>query len=329
MATSKADKGFGVVQTGFSEQFNPADMHFPIGGSPMGGSAANFYSALFGKLVFNKVGGGIAYSSGQWTETKTGTSAAIAPGTLGGILHTAGSTSTFNTNSQSIATWTPTLGKKIVGGALLRTSDITTVGFEFNIGSSAVDPATTNYTDVIGLKMAVGAGVILGKVRGQSGTQAVTGTLFTATAATDFYVGFRLQTILRTLPNACTVTTGASSTAQTLSSVSNINVGDILYFATTAKAATVVSIAGLVVTVDQSISTTTAEVVTCYAQDGVFFTGSDIFGTTTTNFTAAQYQQSGRIFSTTPTALFMNLSTKGSAGTPTVSWRAAVLSVDL
>lgn len=176
--------------------FSMSDLHFAddkFGGrAPEGGIAAFLTGMLFEKNTFPVVGGLFPYTAAQWTVTATGTGAAAAQATTagGGIKLTCGSDSTFNTNLQSIEAWTPVANKRFVAMCRVQTSDITTVGFEFNVGSSQVDPATTNYTDVIGLKMAVGAGTVIGKVRGNSGTQATTGTLTTLVAATDHFMGF-------------------------------------------------------------------------------------------------------------------------------------------
>lgn len=177
--------------------FSPADLHFPtaLNGaacSPCARVPANRIAAMFAKDSFPEVGGGKGYNSAEWTVTTTGTGAAAASGTAagGGIVLTCGSDSTFNTNLQSKQIWTPVAGKWVTVLARLQASDITTVGFEFGIGNSQVDPNSTNYTDVVGYKMTVGAGTVVGKVRGNSGTQAATGTLYTMTAATDAFLGF-------------------------------------------------------------------------------------------------------------------------------------------
>jgi hypothetical protein len=265
MATSMIEY-FGTLpgKTGLN---SPAAFHFSTeraagGSEPCGWMPANILAQLFGKRTFPLVGGGMPYAAGEWTTTTTGTGAAIADATTGGILLTCGSDSTFNTNLQSKLAWTPVAGKHIVGLAIVQTSDITTVGFEFNLGNSQVDPATSNYTDVIGVKMAVGAGTVLGKVRGDSGTQAASGTLTTLAAATQTFVGFH--------------------------AVLNATAGSV---------------------------------------DGAFFAGADIFSATTTYFTANQQTQAAAILTTPPT-MFMNLSAKGSAGNPTVSFNAAMFTID-
>lgn len=173
-----------------------ADFH----GSPEHGSLAlnptAFWPAfvaarLFSMDTFTMLGGGNPYASGGWTVTTTGTGAAAAQAITagGGVKLTCGSDSTFNTNLQSISSWTPVADKWMIAACRVQTSSITTVGFEFNIGTSQVDPGTTNYTDVFGFKNTVGAGAVIGKVRGDSGTQVVSSTLYTLTAATDAYFG--------------------------------------------------------------------------------------------------------------------------------------------
>ena len=162
------------------------------GRAPDGGLASLLQGWLFNHDSFPIVGGIMPYTAAQWTVTTTGTGAAVAQAITagGGILLTAGSTSTFNTNLESKAIWAPVASKRVVAIGRVQTSDITTVGFEFNFGNSQVDPATTNYTDVIGLKMAVGAGTVIGKVRGNSGTVANSSTLATLAATTDYFFGF-------------------------------------------------------------------------------------------------------------------------------------------
>jgi len=165
-----------------------------------GGQAAEGYLAafrvgeMFSKNMFPFVGGGHAYTAGAWTVTTTGTGAAVAGATTagGGLLLTAGSSSTFNTNLQSLQLWTPVASKRVVVLARVIPSDITTVGYELSIGTSAVDPATTNYTDAVKVKMAVGAGAVSGYVRGNAGTEAATAAAIgTAVAATEHMVGFQ------------------------------------------------------------------------------------------------------------------------------------------
>lgn len=332
MATGHFDYSHGTTHPGRADIINPADVMFPPGGAgghnPFGFFGSNILSNLFGKLTFPVIGGGYGYAAGNHTVTNTGTGGAAAQATNGGVLLTAGSSSTFNTNLQSLALWTPTVNKRIVAAAMVQSSDITTVGWEFNIGSSAVDPGTTNYTDVIGFKMAVGAGTILGKVRGDAGTQAVTGTLYTAVAATDLFMaisaGFRATDTTKNT----TVTTGASSTTQTLGSTANIVAGQVLYFATTAVYRTVISVTNATqLVVDATLSTTTAEVVSIYQPYGSFFIGADHLTTTETAFSAAQLVQLGKIL-TTPVSMYCNLHAKGSAGNPTVTFGAVMAQVD-
>lgn len=171
--------------------------------NPTGMMTSFLAGHMFGMNTLAVLGGGIPYASGLWTVTTTGTGAAAAQATHpgGGVLLTAGSDSTFNTNLQSKAAWTPVADKWMLAHGRVQSSDITTVGWEFNIGASAVDPATTNYTDVIGFKMAVGAGTVLAKVRGNAGTQVTSSTLYTMTAATDAYFGFLFKLSATTASN--------------------------------------------------------------------------------------------------------------------------------
>jgi hypothetical protein len=301
-------------------------MHYPPG-SPHLWAASQLASRQFGKVAFQGIGDGLTYSSLDWTATTTGTSAAAAANTGGGVLLTCGSDSTFNTNLQSKNLWAPGVGKKLTAGAVVQVSDITTVGFEYSFGTSAVDPATTNYTDCIKFKMAVGAGTIVGAVRGGSGTQSATGTLYTAAAATDLYVGFNVDFGTAT-GLVTTAGTGASSATQALTSTNNIYAGDILYYATTAVYAAVVSVDSATgITVGTSISTTTSEVVTVYRPWGGFWIGATPQTATLTPFTSAQLVQLAKIVRAAP-SMYHNLSAKGSAGTPTVLFQAAQMERD-
>lgn len=180
---------------------------------------------MFSKNVLGALGGGRLYASAGWTVTTTGTGAAAAQASTagGGVLLTCGSDSTFNTNLQSISPWTPVADKWVLAHCLVQTSDITTVGFEFNIGTSAVDPGTTNYTDVIGFKMAVGAGAVIGKIRGNAGTQVTTSTLYTMTAATQAYFGILFKLSATAALNAGYLLYG--SAMNNLTGITNI--GDV------------------------------------------------------------------------------------------------------
>jgi hypothetical protein len=334
MSTNTFDYGFGQTHPGQAGNYNPGDMMFPPGNAigtqnPFGFAASNLPSAMFGKMSFPVVGGGFPYAVGEWTATVTGTGAAAAQSTNGGVLLTCGSDSTFNTNLQSRALWTPVANKRVIAAAILQTSDITTVGFEFNIGTSAVDPGTTNYTDVVGIKMAVGAGTMVGKVRGDSGTQSNSSTLYTATAATDFFVALQFNLgVPKSVDTKTTVTTGASSATQTVGNTAGMAAGDVLYFATTAVYRTVISVTNsTTVVVDATLSTTTAEVVTVFIVDGGFWAGADHLSATYTAFSAAQKVQAGKML-TTPQSMYLNLHAKGSASNPTVTYAAAFAQVD-
>jgi hypothetical protein len=72
----------------------------------------------------------------------------------------------------------------------LSVSDITAVGFSVGIGNSQADPATTDFTDGIYLRKPATTALVTGRVRGDSGTAAATGTLATAVNNTDILIGF-------------------------------------------------------------------------------------------------------------------------------------------
>jgi len=176
----------------FPDDFKFSDAQINTGRYPGGGFPDNLLAQMVGMRTLVLTGGGIPYVSGSFSETKTGTSAAIAQATsdsVGSLLYTAGSDSTFNTTGISVPLWTPVAGKRIIGIAKLQVSSITAVGFDFAIGNTQVDPHTTNYTDGIGIRMAVGAGTTTYKARGNSGTE-VTQAGTTLTAATDICMAF-------------------------------------------------------------------------------------------------------------------------------------------
>lgn len=324
----------GNTHPGLSNSIDPSTMAFTgpkIGTAalPSAGFPAFLPGLLFGMQPLAIIsGGGFGYKSTDFTVTATGTGAAAARSTGGNVLLTCGSDSTFNTNLQSIDLWTPVPDKWIYGVARVVPSDVTTVGFEFGLGTSAVDPGTTNYTDCIKLKMAVGAGTTVGRVRGDSGTEAASGTLktFTATAG---WVGFKANLgVAKAADTATTVTTGASSTTQTVGSTKHIQAGDLLYFGTSAVYRSVSSVASTTsLVVDTTISTTTAETVTVYRPMGSWWAGSTYAGMTSTDFTAAQLIQLGRILQT-PASMYGNLHAKGSASNPTIAYGPAVIMVE-
>lgn len=329
MATSSGDFGFGQTHPGHSYNVSPATKHFP-GGSVFMRASSNRAARTANKVPFQGIGDGVTYSTLDWTATTTGTGAAAALNTGGGVLLTAGSDSTFNTNLQSKNLFAPGVGKKIQAWMRVQTSDITTVGFDWSFGTSAVDPSTTNYTDCIKFKMTVGAGTVVGRVRGGSGTEAASATLYTMAAATDAFFGFNVDLgTLKSPDTATTVTTGASSTTQTVGSTKGMQPGDVLYFATTAVYAAIASITdGVTVVLGASISTTTAEIVTVYGLSGSFWAGSSVSTAVETPFTAAQLVQLARIVRASP-SMYHNISAKGSASNPTVLVGSAQMERDL
>lgn len=314
----------------------------PSNGDPLAYHPANAFSKNFQKLVLAEIVQG-AYpntTTGQlWTVSVPNTGDSFAPATTqgGGVLATCGSDGTFSTNAASVLTWTPVVNKWVCAAAILQTSDITTVGFEFGIGSTQIDPATTDYTDCVGFKMAVGAGTIIGKVRGNSGTVANSSTLYTATAATDLFCALAFNLGVPVLEGSTVLGTGASSTTQTLAvatapqraALSQIALGDIIYFATSAlyRRITAINYTTGVLTVDATLSSTTAEAITVFRPGGGFWIGADVDSTTFTAFTDAQLTQLAKIL-TTPPSFYLNLNAKGSASTPTVLWKTVMNAID-
>lgn len=336
---SKAHEDWGWAERFPSRKstWSPADAFFPDK-SPFGHMGSNPIARKFGARPFQGIGDGLTYSTLDWTVTTTGTSAAAAADVSGGVLLTSGSTSTFNTNLQSITNYTPGAGVGapasdvgwIAGGWILQSSSITAEGFDVGFGASTVAPQNADYTDTISFRMAVGAGTIVGRVRGDSGTAASTATLFTATAATDLFLGFyaSLGKAKRGILGT-TVTTGASSATQTVGSTAGMAVGDLLYFGGATKLWRVVSSItnATTVVVNASISTTTADAVTQMYVQGQWWAGATYQTAVVTPFTANQLIQLAQILST-PVAMYHNICATGSAGNPTVLVKAAHLERD-
>lgn len=387
----------------------PADFHFsPASASrvqdPCGFMAANTLGELFCKNVFPMVSPGTGYNANLWTTTATGTGAAVADSSAagGGILLTTGSTSTENTNLQSLQIWAPLAGKpqRIVGLARVIPLDITLSGFEFSFGTSAVNPMGTDYTDAVSIRMLQATPGIIGKVRGSSGagvrlgipkaastntavttgassaTQTLTTTsnisagdclyfvttaayrqvasvtngtvvvldltvstttaevvkifapLYTAAAATEYFVGFQVGVLSKGVADT-TVTTGASSTTQTVGSTANMAVGDLVYFVTTAKYRQVLTIPTSTTFTTVSVSTTSAEVVKIFVVDGGFWAGTDIKSALYTPFNADCVTQIGLLFGQTSVpSMYMNLNAKGTTTTSSVQFASALFTAD-
>lgn len=164
-------------------------LHYPdadIYGARM---AANLIAKAVNKTCGPIVGCGYPYAAGEWTVTATGTSAAAATNGSGALL-TAGSDSTFNTTLQSLRTFSITEGYWLSFFAQVKVSDITAVGFDMGVGTVQVDPHTTNYTDGIYFRKAATTAPVIGRVRGNSGTVADSGTLATSVNDTFISMGF-------------------------------------------------------------------------------------------------------------------------------------------
>lgn len=146
---------------------------------------------MFEKRTFPILGGGLPYSSGQWTETKTGTGAAIAEATTagGGALFTTGSTSTFYSGVQSKWGVTPTAGKRYSFQAIVQVSHATQVGFNIGFANVQAGPTGTEYTDFVGFRKAPTSASVYGTVIGNSGSVTQTSSaLKTAVAATEYRI---------------------------------------------------------------------------------------------------------------------------------------------
>ena len=170
-----------------------AQYFFPMEDFIGGKMGANQLAMGLYNDMFPIVGAGEgAYAATAWTVTTNGTSAAVAsaatPG--GGVLMTAGSTSTYNTNLQSVNYVVPTTARYYGAAFRVQGSSITTSQWSLGLGNSQPLPFTTDYTDTVCIQKAALTGVITGRVRGASGTAAVTGTLDTIANATEFMCGF-------------------------------------------------------------------------------------------------------------------------------------------
>ena len=154
--------------------------------------AANKIAEMFEKNVFPRIGFGHPYVAAQWTVDTAGTGGAVAESSVagGGILLTTASDAAFNNNHQSVQIWTPAAGKIVSCWARVTPNDVDKIGFKIGIGDAQADPFATNYTDCVVISKAVATGIVTGAVRGNSGTQAVSGTLVTMTDASTADLGF-------------------------------------------------------------------------------------------------------------------------------------------
>lgn len=189
---STSNKFYMPTHPGLAGVVRVKDVHVPVEDGILAYMAANGLSALFNKNQWPVIGGGLAYTSGQFNITTTGTGAAAAEATTpgGGLLVTTGSTSTFNTDLSSKMVWTPVANKVIAFGARVQVSHATQIGFDLGIANSQADPQTTDFTDAIVFRKAVGGATVVGRARGDSGTAASTGTLLTMVAATEVEIGY-------------------------------------------------------------------------------------------------------------------------------------------
>lgn len=127
------------------------------------------------------------YSASDWTETTSGTGAAIADDLSngGGVLLTAGSTSGKEAGVQSAKQVAPLSGQVVLCGLEFSLSHASNGGFYFGMGNVQADPKGTFYTNFIGLVKATGAATMIGRV--SSGSAASSGTLATLSAGLKQY----------------------------------------------------------------------------------------------------------------------------------------------
>jgi hypothetical protein len=144
--------------------------------------------AEYQKIMFPKVGHGLAYAAGQWTIVTGGTGDAIADSVSGGLLVTAASDDNFDSTYTSVTSFTPASGKVMAMRARFKVSAITGIGLYLGFATGGADaalPFGTNYTDVVAIRKAIASALVLGHVRGNSDTAANTGTLGTMVNDTE------------------------------------------------------------------------------------------------------------------------------------------------
>jgi hypothetical protein len=158
---------------------------------------ANLLANLFECDMGPQLGGQFRYTAGDWTVTTggTGDTQADAVTSGGGLLITAASDDNFDTTLDWTAVATPVSGKRYALLARIQVSDATGIGFRIGIttgGGAAALPFGTDYTDQVTISKAIASALVVGKVRGNSGTAADTGTLGTIVASTEIEVGFEV-----------------------------------------------------------------------------------------------------------------------------------------
>lgn len=132
-------------------------------------------------------------STNRWTTTLTGTGAAVANAAVegGGILFTTGSSSTFNTNLESVMTFPAVTGRTYGGAFRLQVSAHTGIGFNLGFGNSQVLPFTSEYTDFVGIRKAIASGDVYGGAIGNADAFTETSAkLLTMVDAAEIFIGF-------------------------------------------------------------------------------------------------------------------------------------------
>lgn len=159
---------------------------------------ANIMARLFEKNTAQIIGGGsnpnlsTSLTVPGYTVTTGGTADATAYSTTGGLLMTPASDDNFDMTLDSVLAVTPTAGKWYGCLSRITVSGATALGFRIGLttgGSVAALPFGTDYTDQITISKAIASALVVGKVRGNSGTAADTGTLGTI-STTEVEVGF-------------------------------------------------------------------------------------------------------------------------------------------
>ena len=171
-------------------------LHIPTGEGVGGRLPQNIFAQLFEKNMAPIIGGGMTPDLSTtltvpgFTASTGGTGDPTGYSTSGGLLITAPSDDDFNINLESALQFTPATGIWYGMMARIEVSHATQIGFRMGFGNSQALPFTTDYTDQVTISKAIASALVVGKVRGNSGTVADTGTLGTIVAATEIEVGF-------------------------------------------------------------------------------------------------------------------------------------------
>ena len=157
---------------------------------------ANLFSQLFDKNMAPIIGGGLnpnlttSLTVPGFTATVGGTGDVTGHSTTGGLLITTPSDDDFNVDLASVLAVTPTTGKWYGMVARITVSNATGIGFRLGLGTAAVLPFGTDYTDFVGISKAIASADVYGRVRGNSGTAAQSAAALGVISTTEVEVGY-------------------------------------------------------------------------------------------------------------------------------------------